>query len=104
MHLWVKILVSLIGGWLLAGSLLLLAFYLDDPYWSPVLLWHSEPFSRLAGNGPLLGYDAAGKALYEGTPVHLLFGIIGAFIGFVVYPVLTFLVLVVVDNIRPKNY
>ena len=39
------------------------------------------------GPGPILGYDSNGKPLYEGTPVHMVAGFAGLFLGVVAYSI-----------------
>jgi hypothetical protein len=103
MRLWVQILFSALAGWLLAGVLLSLAIYLNDPFWSQAMIWHWKPIYSLAGNGPLLHYDAAGNPIYEGTPIHLLFNLIGVFAGFVIYPILFVLLTSIVSMLRKRK-
>jgi hypothetical protein len=51
----------------------------------PILLWQVRIFLFIAGKGPILGYDAQGNPLYEGTPVHELAAYFGIFVGFLIY-------------------
>jgi len=81
---------SLVVGTLITIVVTLLAFANPQSGLSGILLWQVPLFVRLAGNGPLLGYDAAGQPMYEGTPVHLLFGLIGLAAGVPIYTVATF--------------
>jgi hypothetical protein len=103
MNLSAKILFSILAGLFLAGVLLVLAIYLKDPYWSQVLVWHWKPIYSLAGNGPLLGYNSAGEPIYEGTPIHFLFNLIGALAGFVIYPILFSLIAVIESFLRKRR-
>ena len=92
MPLVVKILLSVFAGWIVAAVLLVLSIYLNDPFWSPLLIWHWKPIYALAGDGPFLGYNTAGEPIYEGTPIHFLSNIIGMMAGFVIYPIIFLLV------------
>ncbi len=55
-----------------------------------LMLWQVPWFVDLAGNGPLLGYDSAGNPMYEGTPVHELFALIGLAAGVPIYTIAMF--------------
>jgi hypothetical protein len=95
---------SIIAGWLLAGLLVAISTYLNDAYWSSILLWHWAPVYDLVGRGaPIAGYHNDGSPIYEGTPIHLLFGFVGYFAGFIIYPVAIFLVLTLIDRLKQRN-
>ena|SRR5438105_15927471 len=75
--------ISLFAGWAIYIVLLIVGFNLDRPSVArSILLWNIEAFIKLAGNGPILGYDASGQPIYEGTPVHFFFGLAGLAGGF----------------------
>jgi hypothetical protein len=40
------------------------------------------------GPGPLLGYDASGQPMYEGTPIHMVAAYIGLLFGAIVYSII----------------
>lgn len=103
MDIYTRIAGSIVFGSLLAGLLVALAWYLNDQRWSSILVWHWRPIYSLAGNGPLLGYKADGSPMYEGTPVHLVFGFVGYFAGFIIYPIAIFLIWTLVDRFRRKK-
>lgn len=85
MNTWLKLLISVVIGWIIAAVLLFVAGWLSES-WQSILLWHWGPIYSLAGNGPILGHRPDGTPMYEGTPVHMLFGLIGLFAGFLIYP------------------
>ncbi len=93
-----RILLSITTGWLVAGILILIAFSLGSKKIAAILLWNVGLFMILAGNGPLLGYDAQGNPMYEGTPVHLFFGFLGLLSGFLIYPLIVFLILSIANK------
>ncbi|MGH9796228.1 MAG: hypothetical protein ACRD5G_15790 [Candidatus Acidiferrales bacterium] len=55
--------------------------------------WHVALMVKLVGPGPLLGYDKYSNPMYEGTPIHMLAALLGMSLGFLVYWLLSFLVL-----------
>ncbi len=55
---------------------------------SQKLLWQVNIMLWLAGPGPILGYDSNGKPLYEGTPIHMVAGLLGLFLGTVIYSII----------------
>jgi hypothetical protein len=52
---------------------------------STKVLWQATLMHRFVGKGPILGYDAQGQPMYEGTPVHFVAAITGLLIGLIVY-------------------
>jgi hypothetical protein len=99
-----RILISLIGGWTIAAILLVFVRYFDNDNLTAVLLWHWGPIYSLAGNGPLLGYRPDGTPLYEGTPIHLVFGLIGYLAGFLIYPIIIYLVWSAIAKYGANNH
>ena len=95
--------ISIVGGFLFAGILVLIGVNTPTEELRSILLWHWEPIYSLAGNGPLLGYAQDGTPMYEGTPVHMLFGFVGMFAGFVIYPVSIFIILSLTDRFRDNR-
>lgn len=102
-HWFIKGSTSIIAGFLFAGVLLLIGVNTATEEIRSVLLWHWKPIYSLAGNGPLLGHTADGTPIYEGTPVHVLFGLLGMFAGFMIYPVSIFIIWSLVDKFRSKQ-
>lgn len=98
-----RILLSIFAGWLIAGALIFIAFIAASKKIAMILLWNVGLFVALAGNGPLLGYDAQGNPMYEGTPVHFVFGLLGILSGFLIYPMIVFVILSVAGNFYPKK-
>jgi hypothetical protein len=96
------IFISILIGILTTAALTWAAFSIEDERVSRVLLWQLKPVMYLAGTGPLLGYDAQGNPMYEGTPVHLIFGFLGLLLGVPIYSVLSFAVLWVLRRARSK--
>jgi hypothetical protein len=88
-----QIAVSLLSGWAIYLIFLAIVFEsfiaISKPAAS-VPLWNVTLFVAVAGNGPLLGYDTSGNPMYEGTPVHLVFALVGLSSGFCFYPTLIF--------------
>lgn len=98
-----RILLSIPIGWLVAAILLVIALNIESRTIAAILMWNVYLFVALAGNGPLLGYDAQGNPMYEGTPVHAVFGLLGALSGFLIYPAIAFVVLSIVNQFYPKG-
>ncbi len=99
-----RILLAIVCGCFFATLLLLIAFTIEMPdKLRGVLLWNVGVFVRLAGNGPLLGYDEQGNPMYEGTPVHLIFGLIGVISTFPIYSVIFFIIFTVKDKLKEKR-
>ena len=96
------IFVSILIGILVTAALTWAAFSIEDERMSRVLLWQLKPMMYLAGPGPLLGYDAQGNPMYEGTPVHIIFGFLGLLLGVPIYSILSFVVLWVLRRSRSK--
>lgn len=91
MSLGKRIFLGIFFGCAFATLILLAAFNLDlPPKVSQILLWNVRFFAKLAGNGPLLGYDQQGNPIYEGTPVHLFFGLVGIISTFPYYSIVFF--------------
>jgi hypothetical protein len=68
-----------------------------------ILLWNVTFFVRLAGNGPLLGYDEQGNPMYEGTPVHAFFALIGILSTFPIYSIVFFVGFTIKDIFKTKK-
>lgn len=83
----------------MAIVLILFGTNIDNKTVSSILLWNVSVFIALAGNGPLLGHDTQENPMYEGTPVHLIFGLFGLASGFLIYPIFVFLLLTIVDKL-----
>lgn len=103
MRLGLKIFLSIVIGWIVTIVLLKVGFNVEHKLLSAVLLWNVKFFILLAGNGPFLGYDTQGNPMYEGTPVHLFFALIGIVSGFIIYPTILFLILTLIYRIKNKN-
>jgi hypothetical protein len=92
-----RIPISLLCGVLLTILTRLAAARIDHPFWSPVLMWPlvltGALHNALFGPGPLIGYDAQGQPMYEGTPVLLLVGLLGLLLAVAVYWGLSYLAL-----------
>lgn len=58
-----------------------------------VLAWHVAFVVKLVGPGPLLGHDAQGNPIHEGTALHSLAALIGMLLGLLLYSLLSFVVL-----------
>ena len=52
------------------------------------ILWQVYIMQNLVGSGPILGYDANGQPMYEGTPVHMFAAYLGLFIGVILYTII----------------
>ena len=98
-----KINLSIFIGWLVAGILILTALNIENEKISAIMLWNVAIIGALAGNGPLLGYDAQGNPMYEGTPVHLIFAFLGLASSFLIYPIVVFLILTVINKHRLRK-
>ena len=98
-----RILFSTIIGWIIAGIITLTAFNVKNEIILAVLLWNVGFFVALAGNGPILGYDQQGNPMYEGTPVHIIFAIFGFASSFLIYPIIVFLILTIVNKLNPTK-
>ena len=96
------IFVSTLVGIFITAALTWAAFSIEDDQVSRVLLWQLKPVMYLAGTGPLLGYDAQGNPIYEGTPVHIIFGFLGLLLGVPIYAVISFVVLWSLRRLRMK--
>lgn len=94
MALWLRITISIVFGGAVALVLILAAGSgeLSQPV-KDALLWNVNLFVKMAGNGPLLGYDAQGNPRYEGTPVHMFFALLGLASTFPIYMVITYIIL-----------
>ena len=85
--------LSLLCGIVITGVVTWIALSIGNEKISTVLLWNVVILVRLAGRGPLLGYDAEGNPMHEGTPVHLLAGVFGLLLGIPIYSVVSYFVL-----------
>ena len=54
------------------------------------ILWQVDLMQWLAGPGPILSYTEGGKPIHEGTPVHMVAGYVGVFLGFIFYTVVVY--------------
>jgi len=70
---------------------------------SRAILWNATLLIYLVGPGPLLGYDAQGNPLYEGTPVHAVAGYFGLALGVPVYSGVSYLILRFVEPRRKTS-
>jgi len=95
-----KFAISLLFGWLIAGLLLLLASGCAGDECKSILLWHWAPIYDLAGSGPVIGHHADGTPIREGTPVHILFALLGLVAGFVIYPTVVYVGLTVAEKLK----
>lgn len=98
-----KIILSVIIGWIFAGIITFTALNIENETIVAILLWNVGLFVVLAGKGPLLGYDEQGNPMYEGTPVHIIFAIFGFVSSFLIYPIMVFLILTVINKIYPQK-
>ena len=104
MSLGKRILLGIIFGCAFAAILLWSAFNLEMPTRvKNILLWNVSFFVKLAGNGPLLGYDQQGNPMYEGTPVHILFYLIGIISTFPYYSIIFFLLVSIWSKLKFKS-
>lgn len=104
MKLWVRIGISVLTGWSFYTMVLLIAGSAEiSETVNSWLLWHVPAVVALAGNGPILGHDANGAPIYEGTPVHFAFFIIGLASGFGIYPLIVFSALTVWSRIKARG-
>jgi hypothetical protein len=93
------ILALLFGGAIALGVLIAAgSAELSQPV-KDVLLWNVNLVAKLAGKGPLLGYDSLGNPMYEGTPVHLFFGFLGLLSTFPIYMIACYLFLTIGNKI-----
>jgi hypothetical protein len=83
-----NLLIALVSALILSGAQIWAATNL-----SKNLLWQSNIMVSLVGSGPILGYDASGRPMYEGTPVHMLAAYLGLLLGIVVYTLIFYLLL-----------
>jgi hypothetical protein len=95
---------SIIIGWAIACFLLIISFSIENQQLTAILLWNVKLFAALAGNGPLLGYDAQGNPMYEGTPILIFFALIGVLSSFVIYPIILFLILTLINKVKGRNF
>ena len=104
MQLLLKIIISVILGFAVAIGILLLsgsAGVSDST--KEVLLWNVHLVAKLAGNGPLLGYNSQGEPIYEGTPVHVFFWFLGLISTFPIYMALSFVFVSIVTKFGNKR-
>ena len=52
------------------------------------ILWQVYIMHHLVWTGPILGYDANGQPMYEGTPVHMFAAYLGLLIGVILYTII----------------
>lgn len=101
MSLGKRIFLGIIFGCAFAAILLFVFFNLETPpKVLKILLWNIFFIAKLAGNGPILGYDNQGNPIYEGTSVHLLFGLIGMVSTFPYYSFIFFVFISIWDKLR----
>ena len=82
---------SLLSGFAIQAFLAALALRVGEKLaW---VVWNISLGIRLAGPGPSLGRDAAGRELHEGTPVHILMGMMGVGLGVAVYSLASYFLL-----------
>ena len=104
MKLRVRVGIAVLIGWAFYTMLLLTAGSAEiSESIKSWLLWNVPAFVALAGNGPILGQDANGAPIYEGTPVHFLFFIIGLTSGFGIYPLIVFGALTIWSRIKARG-
>jgi hypothetical protein len=87
------ILLSLICGAVVTVVLTWTAFSIDNKKVSRVLLWQDTILMYLVGPGPLLGHDAQGNRMYEGTPIHTLILPVGFLLSIPIYSACGYLIL-----------
>jgi hypothetical protein len=80
-------------GIIITTGLTYAAFSIDNANMSRILLWQVTLLTKLAGPGPLLGYDDQGNPMYEGTPVHMFAALFGILMGVPIYSTLSFIAL-----------
>jgi len=97
------VIVSLFCGIVITVVLTWVAFSIENKNVSRVLLWHAAIPVYLVGPGSLLGHDAQGNPIYEGTPVHMLAGFIGLLLGVPIYSVGSYLVLRAIMRTRSSD-
>jgi hypothetical protein len=92
-----RVALSLLCGPLITAALTTAAFYIDSEPAYVVLLWQFQLLVLLhnlvLGPGPLLGHDAQGQPIYEGTPVIFFVLFIGILIGVPIYSCLSYFVM-----------
>jgi hypothetical protein len=79
-HVIRPVILAGLGAWL---GVLVLCIAIDQPRLTTILMPLWRPMFALAGQGPNLG--SAERPLYEATPVHALFGLLGIALSAVVY-------------------
>jgi hypothetical protein len=99
-----KRLLGSIGlGLLITGALTCAALLIDNRGVSRVLLWQAAILVRLAGNGPLLGYDNQGQPEYEGSPVLLVLAYGGIMLGVPIYASVIYCISAFLAGRRSRN-
>lgn len=91
-----RIWLSIVIAWSIKLIPLLLVIFFDNEVTVTILKianFDAVNMLKLAGTGPLLGYDQQGQPMYEGTPVHIIFALVGFLSGFIIYPCIIFVFL-----------
>jgi hypothetical protein len=104
MRLVAKIFISIVLGAGIAAMLLMISGSegVSKPV-KDVLLWNVNLAVKLAGTGPLLRYNSQGEPMYEGTPVHMFFGLLGLLSTFPIYMIVSFLFLTGLEKLMDKR-
>lgn len=95
--------LSIVCGVIITVALIWASASIGNDRVSQVLLWHAAIPVYLVGQGPLLGYDAQGKPVYEGSPVGMLAGFVGLFLGVPIYSVVSYFVMRAITRSRSKG-
>lgn len=85
--------LSVVCGVVITAALTLAAFSVENDNVSRALMWQASILVHLVGPGPVIGHDQQGNPLHEGTPVHMLAGVVGILLGIPIYSLLTYVAL-----------
>lgn len=78
---------SIVCGILITFVLTWAAFTVESETVSRALMWQAAIPVYLIGPGPVIGHDDHGAPIHEGTPVHMLAGLVGILLGIPIYSV-----------------
>jgi len=98
-----RLIVSVLIGDCLYAAILFVAFRFPSIVTrAPFLLWNLRAFAFL-GRGAPIGYSPSGEPIYNGTEGILFTSWENVLLGFLLYPLIIFGLLMVVSSIKNRN-